>query len=326
MKTKTDYRLLYFYSDNCRVSFSSIAKKLRKSPQIVKYSINQLEKQGIIPFYYTVIDYSLFNMLLFRVYFRGGYSGGPQLNSLIKKLVENPSVVSIYEIGGQYDLIVEFMAENPSRFNKELKSIVAENPELNNHDIIINVVSHIYPRNYLLGKKKTNYAQPLKEIIVGGDRKFSKISKNEKKVLIALVENPKERITSIALKLKINAKTAIASMKSLQENKIIRGYKGSIKTGKIGVMHNRITLKLHNIDPLKEKQLMNFCINAPQITRLNKTIGQWDIEIDSETFSQEEFRKIYLTIREEFKDIIMLFNSYRVYNKFKHKYINQEKI
>ncbi len=326
MKTKINNNLLYLYSENCRASFSFIAKKLRKSPQIVKYSINQLEKEGIIPFYYTVVDYSLFNMLLFRVYFRGGYSRGLELNSLIKKLIENPSVVSVYETGGQYDLIVEFMAENPSRFNKELKLIISENPELNNHDIIINVVSHIYPRYYLLGKNKMNYSNPLKEIIIGGDRELSKISKNQKNVLIALVKNPRERITSIALKLKINAKTALSVMKSLEEKKIIRGYKSSIKTGKLNIIHNRITLKLHNIDPLKEKQLMDFCINTPEITRLNKTIGQWDIEIDAETISQIDFRDIYLKIRDEFKDIIMLFNSYRIYNKIKHKYINEEKI
>lgn len=323
---KIDKNLLYMYSENCREPFSSIAKRLHKSPQIVKYSINRFEKQGIIPFYYTVVDYSLLNMLLFKVYFKGGGSKGPEINYLVKKLVDNPSVVSVYETGGQYDLIVEFMAENPSKFNKELRFLINDYQELKNHDIIINVVSHIYPRYYLLKKRDSNYSTIPKEIIIGGDREISKITKNEKKVLISLVINPRERITSIASKLDINVKTAISAIKSLEEKRIIRGYKSGLDTEKLNITYNRITLKLHNINPEKEKKLLDFCLNTPEITKLSKTLGEWDVEIDIETYSQDEFRRIYLTIREEFKDMIMLFNSYRVYNKFKHKYINQEKI
>ena len=118
MIKKIDKRLLYFYGENCRLSLSEMAKKIHKSPQLVKYTISRLEKSKIILFYYTVIDYSCFDMLLFKVYFKGGCSKSSELNLLVKKLMENPYVTSIYEMGGQYDLLVEFMTKNPSKFHK----------------------------------------------------------------------------------------------------------------------------------------------------------------------------------------------------------------
>jgi len=322
MTAKIDKRLLYFYGENCRLSLSKIAKKIRKSPQLVKYTINRLEKNEIIPFYYTVVDYSCFDMLLFKVYFKGGCSKSSELNLLVRKLMENPYVTSIYEIGGQYDLLVEFMAQNPSKFNKELKMLIKEHDELNNYDIIINVVSHLYPREYLIprNKKPDEIAIP-SEIIVGGDRDKIVLNDKEKRILLAFVENPKIRLTSIASKLGINIKTVISVIKSLKSKKIIRACKSALDMEKCNLINNKIALKLHNIEPERENRMLDFCLNNPNIVKLSKTIGAWDVEIDVETSSPTDFREIYLKIREEFKDVIRSFNSYRMYRMFKHKYL-----
>jgi len=322
MTAKIDKRLLYFYGENCRLSLSKIAKKIRKSPQLVKYTINRLEKNEIIPFYYTVVDYSCFDMLLFKVYFKGGCSKSSELNLLVRKLMENPYVTSIYEIGGQYDLLVEFMAQNPSKFNKELKMLIKEHDELNNYDIIINVVSHLYPREYLMprNKKPDEIAIP-SEIIVGGDRDKIVLNDKEKRILLAFVENPKIRLTSIASKLGINIKTVISVIKSLKSKKIIRACKSALDMEKCNLINNKIALKLHNIEPERENRMLDFCLNNPNIVKLSKTIGAWDVEIDVETSSPTDFREIYLKIREEFKDVIRSFNSYRMYRMFKHKYL-----
>jgi len=322
MVTKIDKKLLYFYGENCRLSLSKIAKKIHKSPQLVKYTINRLEKNEIIPFYYTVVDYSCFDMLLFKVYFKGGCSKSSELNLLIKKLMENPYVTSIYEMSGQYDLLVEFMAKNPSKFNKELKMLIKEHEELNNYDIIINIVSHLYPRDYLMPKnKKANEITILSEIIVGGDRDKTILNDKEKRILLAFVENPKIRLTSIASKLDINIKTVISVIKSLKSKKIIRAYKSALNIEKCNLINNKITLNLHNIEPEKENKMLDFCLNNPNIVKLSKTIGAWDVEIDVETSSPTDFREIYLKIREEFKDVIRSFNSYRMYKVFKHNYL-----
>jgi len=322
MVTKIDKRLLYFHGENCRLSLSEIAKKIHKSPQLVKYTINRLEKSKIILFYYTVMDYSCFDMLLFKVYFKGGCSKSSELNLLVKKLMENPYVTSIYEMGGQYDFLVEFMATNPSKFNKELKMLIKENEELNNYDIIINIVSHIYPRDYLTPRsKKAKDLNFPSEIIVGGDRDKIVLNDKEKRILLAFVENPKIRLTSIASKLDINIKTVMSVIKSLKNKKIIRAYKSALDMEKCSLISNKITLKLHNIEPEKENMMLDFCLNNPNIVKISKTIGAWDFEIDVETNSPTDFREIYLKIRDEFKDVIRSFNSYKIYKIFKHKYL-----
>ena len=236
--------------------------------------------------------------------------------------MQNPYVTSVYEIGGQYDLLVEFMAQNPSKFNKELKLLIKEHDGLNNYDVIINVVSHIYPRNYLMSKHKefSELSHSLK-IIIGGDRDRITLSNNEKKVLSTLIKNPKIRLTAIASKLRINIKTVISAIKLLESKKVIRAYKSALNMQKYNLIKNKITLKLHNIDIKKEKNMLNFCLNNPNIVKFSKTIGAWDIEIDVETSSPTEFREIYLKVREEFKEVVRSFNSYRIYKVFKHNYL-----
>lgn len=322
MINKINKRLLYLYGENCRISLSKIAKKIHKSPQLVKYTVSRLEKEGIIPFYYTIIDYAYFDMLLFKVYFMGGCSTSSELKLLIKKLIQNPYVTSVYEMGGQYDLLVEFMAQNPSKFNKELKLLIKEHEELNNYNVIINIVSHLYPRTYLIpNKEKVKDFLQSSQIVVGGDRDKIKLSNNEKKVLSVLVQNPKIRLTAIASKLRINIKTVISAIKLLESKKVIRTYKSALNMQKCNLIKNKITLKLHNVDIKKEKNMLNFCLNNPNIVKFSKTIGEWDVEIDIETSSPTEFREIYLKIREEFKDVIRSFNSYRIYDVFKHNYL-----
>src|SRR3989344_7125597 len=174
---KIDHSFMYCRTENARMPLKEIANHLKKSPQRLKYNVSVLEKENIIHAPYCVFDYSYFGQILFHVYFKGGYIGEKDKSKIIDELHNNPYITTIYELTGEFDLAVEFLAPNPSKFNKELKKLIAAVPTLNDYKITLNVVSFVYPRHYLTNNQ--NLHTLYVERIVGGDREREQLTENE---------------------------------------------------------------------------------------------------------------------------------------------------
>ena len=138
---KIDYNLLYLLSEKARIKLKELSQHLNKSIQRFKYSVSVLEKDGLIRDPYCIFDYSYFGLVLFKVYFKGGYIQEQDKLKIIKELSENPYITSIYEFTGEFDFGVEFASPNPSKFNKELKKISALIQTLSDYKIILNLES-----------------------------------------------------------------------------------------------------------------------------------------------------------------------------------------
>ena len=144
--------ILFLYAENARCKIKDFALYLKKSPQRLKYTLKKMEKESLVTSPHTIFDYSYFGQILFRVYFKGGYIGEKDKADIIKRLLENGYIVSIYELLGEFDLALEIEAPNPSRFNKELKKVASLVPTLNKYKVILNLVTHLYPRYYRIFK------------------------------------------------------------------------------------------------------------------------------------------------------------------------------
>jgi len=317
---KVDKDLLFLNSENARFKIRDLSKKLKKSAQRLKYALSVLEKEGIVKNPSCIFDYSYFGLILFRIYFKGGYTGEKDKQEIIKKLKENPYVVTVYELSGEFDLAIEIESPNPSRFNKEMKKLVSLIPTLNNYKIILNLVTRIYPRAYLV--KDISLVSSVKpEIIVGGDREVEHFDKNELAIVKNFLENPKIRLTSLAKKSGINVKTASSVVKNLQKRKIIKGFKYVLDTDALDICKFRLFLKLHNISEDRENQLLDYMLKTKEVVQLNKTVGDWDIEVDVESPDKNSIRYLIVQIREEFKDLIETFNIIEFYQYYKKSYL-----
>ena len=317
---KLDYDLIYLLSENSRATLKEISQVLKKSSQRIKYSVSVLEKDKILRNPYCIFDYSYLGLILFRVYFKGAYITEQDKNLIIKELTNNPYVVSIYELEGEFDLTLEFSCPNPSKFNKELKKILNIIPTLNDYKIVLNLVTHIYPR-YYLSSDKTILKELSPEKIIGGDREIEVFNRNELEVMRNLLLNPKIRLIELASSSKLNIKTAKSILKNLKKRNIVRGFKYIIDENKLSINKCRLFLKLHNLSLERESQLMKFLLNTQEIVQANKTVGDWDLEIDLETLEKNKIRLIIAQLREQFKDLIERFNLMEFYDYYKRSYL-----
>lgn len=316
---KIDHAFLYLKSENARMSLKEMGRHLKKSPQRLKYNLKILEKENILKFPYCIIDYSYFGLILFRVYFRGAYINERERENIINILKSNPFVVSIYELTGEFDLIVEFASPNPSKFNKELKNLSRLIPTLNDYKVILNLVSYTCPRNYIV---KNEVLQSMNiEKIIGGDREREQFNLNELRVVKNLILNPTIRIRDLSRKSELNEKTVKTIFKGLMQKNVIKGFKFMFDMNKLGIYKARLFLRLHNLSLEKEIQLTKRVLDIKEIVQINKTVGDWDMELDIETFDQNKIKQIITQIREEYKDIIERFNLIEFYDYYKRDYL-----
>ena len=320
MVPKIDRDLLFLSSENARFKLKQLSSLLKKSSQRLKYALNMFEKEHILSNPYCIFDYSYFGLMLFRVYFKGGYIGEKDKLQIMKTLGENPYITSIYELGGGYDFVIEFESPNPSRFNKELKKIASTIPSLNNYKITLNVVTYIYPREYLLKNPKL-IEEVREEIIVGGDREVQQFERNELKLMGELLQNPQMRFISLAEKSDLNIKTVIGLLKQLRKKKVIKGFKQIIDTTQLGIHKFRLFLKLHNMSKERDEHLMDFLLKSAEIVQMSRTVGDWDMEVDLETLDPIKVRRLVAALSEEFKDIIETFNSIEIYQFYKKTFL-----
>ncbi|MFH1850296.1 MAG: Lrp/AsnC family transcriptional regulator [archaeon] len=311
--------LIYLRSENARMSLRETANLLRKSPQRLKYSINVLEKDGILRHPYCVFDYSFFGLILFRVYFKGGYISEREKSGILDKLQANPYVVSVYELSGEFDLTVEFASPNPSKFNKELKKLSMLSKTLSDYKIILNLVTHIPPRDYLTARDELHRLHT--ERIVGGDREKEGFTANEMTVMKNLLNHPLARMTGLAKMSGLNVKTTKSMIASLTRRNIIRGFKYSLDKNRLGIYKFRLFLRLHNLASEREAGLMAHLLKTREVTRINKTVGDWDMEVDIESFEKTGIRYLIMHLREQFLDIIEKFNLIEFTDTYKRVYL-----
>ncbi|MFH1642759.1 MAG: Lrp/AsnC ligand binding domain-containing protein [Nanoarchaeota archaeon] len=317
---KINKNLLFIYGEDARIRINDLSKLLKTSSQHMKYLLNSIEKRGFLIEPYCIFDYSYFNLILFRVYFKGAYISDKDKSETIDQLAKNEYVVSIYELSGEFDLVIEIEAPNPSRFNKVLKAIIEANQTLRNFKIVLNIVSYLYPRFYLpentdLGSHIPSYK------IIGGDRQYEKFNLNELQIIKNLLHKPCARMATLAKLSSINIKTAKAAFLNLQKRGIIRGFKYAIDNNKLSIYRSRLFLKLHNLNKESEEKLLEYLLRAIEIIRANKTVGDWDLEVDIESFDKTRIRQVVIEIRDLFRGIIENFNIMEFHCQYKMSYL-----
>lgn len=108
--------ILKILSEDARMSAEEIAKLTGKSVDAVKKTIKQLEKEGVIVKYKTVIDHDLIRDSNSFVRALIEVSISPQkdvgFDHAAERIYSFPEVISCYLVSGTYDLLLVVEGEN----------------------------------------------------------------------------------------------------------------------------------------------------------------------------------------------------------------------
>jgi DNA-binding Lrp family transcriptional regulator len=320
---KKDVRLLAELDENARRSASLLARNTKMSQQLVGYKIKKLQRERVIWNFYTQVDYAKLGYLRFSAHFKILYISKEHVRQLISHFINHPSVVGVEECGGSWDLVITYMAQNPSHFNKVLKETMHTFPrQLRECTVLTTVVIYEFARKYLPKKRRPEDEQ--KARIVGGDRETRALDGIDRRILGILVNNARVSATEIGRNVGRTAKAVIQRRKHLTTSHIIKGYRPLLSLGKLGYGQHHILIRYHNLSKDAENSILEYCKMNPFVVRFTKTLGEYDLWLHLETRSPQEFRQVCVELREKYEDIIQDFESYPVYHVYRRSYLPQE--
>ena len=279
-------RLLFEYTRNSRLTTKEMGKGINSSQQSVSYLLGSLKNKKLIERPVTIVDPIKLGYISVLVGFNFLIQQQANIKEIINELKEVEAIVSIEEGKEGIDLLVEYLSPNLSSFNKTHSEIIYKYYlKLKTAFIFPIIVSHNYYKNYLIRKFDAT------DNILHGDRLLIDITDKESKVLHELVKNPDKKLIDIAESTKIPIKTAVKIKKSLEKNKIIKGYTAILNFSKLGIKREIIFLRfsgegIGEIDKFAEYTKYN-----KNIIRFFKIIGEYQIGIIIESLKEVEMIK-----------------------------------
>jgi DNA-binding Lrp family transcriptional regulator len=311
-----DRRIIYELDKNARVSFPALAKKIGMNQETVKYRVKKLIKRGFIKKFLAVIDSSKLDQSHHKIYLRLQNVSEKQETELIQFLQSNDSVDWVVRTDGEFDLAFCVITKTPHEldviltdFEKKFGQFVGK------REMITTLRGDYLLRSYLIGKKREDIRKSV--FLPKKGRPFS-MNEKDKAILSLLGQDARMPTIKIAKKAGISPDTVRNRIKKLKEEGVIENFLVVLDNPRMGQMQYKILIGLHNLTPEKENALTKHLQENPHIFSIIKTLGRWQMEIDLEVETTDQFREIIRDIKNRFADILRDYSTLTVYEISKY--------
>lgn len=296
-----DRKILAELDLNARASFQEIGKRAGLSKESVIYRVKNLEKNGVIQRYATLVNFAKLGYTGYAVYSRFQNVNEALKNEIIEYISAMPEVYWIALVGGRFDIAFGIMCKTVFHFNKLYYQILAKyGVHLVDNTIEIRSELRQHKRNYLTGEK----SDLLKTPFFGKEPETEELDETDSKILSTMSNNARMAVLNVSELLKIPPSTVSLRIKQMQKRGIIQGYSAYIRPQAYGMQSYRLLLYLQNMDEKKRAGLFAYANSNPNIVLSIETVGEWNFEITVEVKNHEELQKEMAKIRNNFADII----------------------
>ena len=131
-----------------------------------------------------------------------------------------------------------------------------------------------------------------------------KLDLKDRKILYELDINSRQSYHEIAKKIGLGKDSVIYRINKLQEISIIKQFHTVIDVGKLGFISFRLYLKLQNITPEKEAEIIEFLKNQKIVTWLVSIDGEYDLGMWILTKSTKEMNQLWRELLKKYRDFI----------------------
>ncbi len=305
-----DRRILSELDMNARMPMTELARKVGLSRQVVEYRLKRMRKNNVIFGALTIFDSVVIGYTWYRVIFRLLNATKEKKNEFIDYLRNHRSLFWLGEIGGNWDLIMNFTCKDNVHFNKIFEEITEKfGPIIRDYEILIYMNVYDLEKSYILDREKQR-GEIFHEMVHNPKVKLDNLDKDiirniSRDALISNIE--------LGQKLNVSGNTIKNRINEMKKNKLLLGYRLFTNAFVLGYRAHMLFLEITRVNLQREKELYNYLRSIPNITFLVKHIGRWRIGMEIETKDVEEFQDIFVDIRGKFSDIISDFESFPLF-------------
>lgn len=132
-------KIIRVLNQNARRSFREIAKEVGTSVTAVIHKIKKFEESGVIKGYIPIVDAEYFDLKLIAI-IALRISRGKLLETQ-KKIAEDPRVVAVYDITGEWDSMIIGYFKDQQDLNSFIKNLLSqENVDRSVTHIVLNMI------------------------------------------------------------------------------------------------------------------------------------------------------------------------------------------
>ena len=314
----TDKRIIKEIDLDCRRPLSLIAKNIKISQQRLQYRLKNLEKEGVIPFYYTLIDTSLLGYTFYRVMLRFQNTTAQKENEIINHLIQHPNTFWIATCSGRWDLLVDFFSKNITEFDYIIQQFLEKYFDFISEKNIATIVeSKQYSRSFFL--QNSEHKEFKKSY--GGTPITIPLDNINKKILKIISNNPTINNLDIGRLLKIDRNTVKNRIDKMISLNIIIGFRAWFQITTVSYHSYVLIIRLNKVKSNIQNKLLSFARAKNNIIYFNKILGDWDFEYDIETQSEEEFYTLLTEIKNLFSEDIRDYEILKTTRDFKLNYV-----
>ncbi len=140
---EVDIKILRELQEDARKSLKEISEKVGVAEGTVYNRINKMKKLGLIKKFIPVVDYSILGYDLIAII--GITAEGGYLTEIEKEIAKERNVTAVYDVTGDYDIIVVAKFKDRDSLNAFVKRIAGMDKVLKTYTmLVLNVVKETH--------------------------------------------------------------------------------------------------------------------------------------------------------------------------------------
>ncbi|MDI6721113.1 MAG: Lrp/AsnC family transcriptional regulator [Candidatus Aenigmarchaeota archaeon] len=301
-----DKKILLELDTDATQSLGQIARKLRTTKEVVAYRIKQLKERRIITNYITLSHFAKLDLTHYKLYIEYTHITAEKKREIIDYVLRQKDLGWLASTEGTFDLMIAVRFPSVFEFERFKDDFFSKfDSFFQRNSFAIMTEAETYPRQYIMSTKN-----PMRKVFVLlSPAKKENLDSDDIKIIKALSKNSRASSVEIARMTGLTERIIRYRRQVLERKGVIVGYKLAINYRNLNYLFFKCLIKSQHAD---EKRLHEFKLYArqhPNVVHWLKVIGEWDIEIEIEMPSLEEFYKMSNEIREKFSDIIQTFDA-----------------
>ena len=255
-------------------------------------------------------------MQVYKIYLSFQHVTEEKEKEMYHYFTEELKIPWVTSCSGKYDMVISFGAKDINHFNEYLTKIMNKfSGNILNRELSTTLFFSTYNRKWLTNSKE------IKNTIVGGEITNNLLDKTDHHILACLSDNSRVQVLELAKKKKLTSGAIIHRIKKMEKSGVINAYRIGLDYKKFSKEFIKCMVYLTNRTSAKEKKLISYVEQLPQIFTIIKCVGSWDLEFEFNVDNFTEFHQIMRDLKNKF-DFIRGYESVIISKEYGINYFN----
>ncbi|MFH1605874.1 MAG: Lrp/AsnC family transcriptional regulator [Nanoarchaeota archaeon] len=308
-----DKKILYELEKDSSQATSIIAKKLKRSKEVINFRIHRLEQNKVLLGYSAIVDMAKLGYFTFRIYIRWQNMTQEQKEQFYDEIKTKENIWTTTVLHGKWDFAF-FVGVKLDHYIESFhkvwnKILLTYKQKIAESKIAIYSPVHNFNKHFFIDfPMKTETIER-----VYGSGKLVEFDALDETILNIYASNVRTPYTKIAERLNVTSETIRLRIKQLEKKKVIVGYKININLPKIEFQGYRVDFLLKSVE--RNTELFEYLKQHKYFYQVNKSIGGADFETEIVVKSLNHLLEILEEVVRKFSDVIRAY-EYFGYSEF----------